>query len=221
MRLLFLCIYLLTSTISFTQIYNRVSCEISIKEIHADGTQILTMGHVYFDKNIREIIYDISFPRKYQFAVSDYGVLNDSTNIKVDKQFSTHLVDFSVFNLVLSGKLDYFGLNNSAYQMVDVSNEDDMVISEWKLPVELGSDFGRMLVSQKNKQLYGLVSFDNEDHMLSQQFFTHYEQIKDMEFPTHLLQMSYIDDKVVFKKLITLRNIKLNEPLDENYRFNN
>ena len=78
-----------------------------------------------------------------------------------------------------------------------------------------------MLVSQKNKRLFGLVSFDNKEQMLSQQFFTHYVQVKDMEFPSRLLQVNYRDGSMTIKKIITFRNIQLNQPLNENYRFHN
>lgn len=189
-----------------------------MKEIYSAGSQTLTVGHVYFDKNIREVIYDISFPQHYRFAVTDFGVVNDSTKVEMDQKFTGHLVDFSIFNLVLSGKLNYFGLDNSAYQMINVTHEDSMVISEWKLPVELGSDFGKMLVSQKNKRLFGLVSFNKDDQVISKQFFTNYVKVGDLEFPTKLLQINY--GEVTFKKITTFRNITINEPLDENYRFN-
>lgn len=202
------------------QIYYRVECEVSIKELHEDGKQQLMVGKVYFDKHIREIVYDIRFPSPMRFAVTDFGVLSDSTKVGMDKQFTQHLVDFSVFNLVLSGKLNYFGLDNTQYQLVDVKKEEDMVISEWALPEEMGSDFGNMLVSQKQNRLYGMVSLDAEGEVISKQFFTEYQKVNDVLFPSKLIQLNYKNGKAVDKKITTFRAIKLNAAHDESYRFN-
>lgn len=202
------------------QIFYRVECEVSIKEIHEDGKQQLMVGKVYYDKHIREIVYDLRFPHTMRFAVTDFGVISDSRPVSEDKQFTQHLVDFSVFNLVLSGKLNYFGLDKTQYQLVGVKKEGEMVISEWALPVEMGSDFGKMLVSQKDNKLYGMVSLDPEGEVLSKQFFTEYEKVDDVMFPSKLIQLNYKAGKAVDKKITTFRNIKLNAESNENYRFN-
>ena len=214
-------IWLSLSALSLqAQIYYRVECEVSIKEIREDGKQQLMVGKVYFDKYIREIIYDIRFPSSMRFAVTDFGVVSDSTKVGMDKQFTQHLVDFSVFNLVLSGKLNYFGLDNTQYQLSNVNKEGDMVISEWSLPEEMGSDFGKMLVSQKGNQLYGMVSLDVEGNVVSKQFFTEYQKVQDVLFPCKLIQLSYKEGEAVDKKITTFRSIKLNVENNENYRFN-
>ncbi len=202
------------------QVFFRVEAEVSIKEIRPDSTQQLMVGKVYFDKNVREIIYDIRFPKTFCFAVTDYGMLTDTTKMSFENNFSQHLVDFSVFNLVLSGKLDYFGLDNTQYQLVNVKKEDGMVISEWELPKEMGSDFGKMLVSQKEGRLYGMVSLNADGEVVSKQFFTEYQVVRDLSFPTKLIQLSYKNGQSVAKKITTFRNIKLNSTDNEKYHFN-
>lgn len=220
MKIWFLLLFFVSVSSLQAQIFYRVECEVSIKEIHEDGKQQLMVGKVYFDKHIREIIYDIRFPQAMRFAVTDFGILSDSIQASKDKQLTQHLVDFSVFNLVLSGKLDYFGLDNTQYRLVDVKKENDMVISEWALPEEMGSSFGNMLVSQKDNRLYGMVSLDAEGQVVSKQFFTEYQEVDDVLFPCKLIQLSYKDGEAVDKKITTLRNIKLNTERNENYRYN-
>lgn len=202
-----------------SQIYYRMECDVSIKEIDVEGKQHLMVGKVYFDKNIREIIYDIRFPSDSRFAISDYGMLTDSIDVEMDKAFTTYLVDFSVFNLLLNGQLKYFGLKNTAYQLVNASSENGMVISEWALPEEMGSDYGKMLISQKNNQLFGMVSLDVEGNVVSKQFFKDYKQVDGLNVPTQLIQINYRNGEESNKKITTFRNIIFNATDNASYRF--
>lgn len=202
-----------------SQIFYRIECDISIKEINASGRQQLLVGKVYFDKNIRKIIYDIRFPDASRFAVTDYGVVTDTSKVELDRVFTSHLVDFSVFNLILNGQLKYYGLDNTAYQLVNASKEGELVISEWELPVEMGSDFGKMLVSQKDNQLYGMVSLDADNHVVSKQFLKDYTTVDGISIPSRLIQINYRNDTVLSKKITTFRDVHLNAKEDAHYHF--
>ena len=201
------------------QVFYRVECDVSIKEINADGQQQLMVGKVYFDKHIREVVYDIRFPHVTRFAITDYGMKNDSSAVEIDAVFLRHLVDFSVFNLILNGKLTYFGLSDTQYTMVSATKDEDMVISEWVLPEEMTSDYGKMLISQKDNLLYGMVSMDAQGEVVSKQFFTDYTQVRDLSFPCRLIQMNFKDGKSVNKKITTFSNVVLNNPDRAHYHF--
>lgn len=202
------------------QIIYRIEAEISIKEIRSDGTQSLMIGKVYYDKNIRQIIYNITFPDSTRFAITDRGVLNkENPKGKNETPQAKQLVDFSVFHLFLNQELNYFGLENTPFKMTKVEREGDMVISEWQLPEEMGQNLGKMLVSQKNKQLYGLVTLGPDDVLMSKQFFSDYIPIDGMFFPSKIIQLNYslIGEN---KKITTFRHVKLNQYTNEsNYRF--
>ena len=45
------------------QEYYRVNADFTVKVKLADGTMNLTKGSVYYDKNIQELIYRVSFPQ--------------------------------------------------------------------------------------------------------------------------------------------------------------
>lgn len=202
-----------------SQIFKRVSAGVSIKEIRADSSQHLMVGRVYFDRHIREIIYDIRFPNSSKFAVTDFGMLYDTTSVSMQTQFTAHLIDFSIFNLILNGQLAYFGLDNTSYELTSSHREDDMVISEWQLPEEMRAEYGKMLLSQKDKQLYAMVSFNAEGEIVGKQFFKEYKDIRGMMFPTKLIQFSYTDGLITNKKITTFNNISFNDTHEALYHF--
>jgi hypothetical protein len=207
------------TNIVFSQINHRIEAEISIKEITNAGEQSLMMGKVFYDKNIREIVYEISFPKQNRFAITDNGILPNQTD-SIDLTGKTkQLVDFSVVNLFLNQELGYFGLENTPFTMLSVEREGDMVISEWQLPEEMGQNMGKMLISQKNKQLFGLVTLGPDDVLVSKQFFSEYIDVNGYMFPSKIIQINYslLGES---KKITTFRNIKLNNYANENsYHF--
>lgn len=208
------------SVIVKSQIYSRIEADISVKEIDFEGRQSLLVGKVYFDKHIRHIVYEFTFPQISRFAITEQGFLTDENNRQLTEGFTKHMIDFSVFNLFLNGNLDYYGLNNTPYILKKTERQDDMVISEWELPEEMGQNLGKMIVSQKNKQLYGLISMTGDKTIVSKQFFTEYKNFDGLNFPTQLIQFSY-KNGAESKKITTFRNIKLNQKNETSYHFNN
>jgi len=63
------------------QTFNRIEADFSIKEKDINGNKLLTIGRVYYDKNIRKIVLNISFPEKIIIVATDslvYMIDNDS-----------------------------------------------------------------------------------------------------------------------------------------------
>lgn len=221
MRLCLLSLVFFMSLSLKAQLYTRIEADISIKEINFDGKQSLMMGNVYFDVGIREMIYSFTFPEKTKFAITDNGFVTDSSQNNLQDGFSEKLIDFSVLNLILKGHLDYFGLKETPYNLKNVSKEEDMVISEWMLPEEMGANTGKILLSQKEKKLFGMVSMGPDDVIISKQFFLEYQQIEDIVMPTKLVQISY-KGMQESKKITTFKNIILNNFSNEAlYHFTN
>lgn len=221
MRNTLLLILAFYSSAAFCQLNSRVEADISIKEIGFDGTQSLWMGKVYYDIEIREMVYEFTFPEYNKFAITDNGFITQTGQNELQQGFSEKLLDFSLLNLILKGHLDYFGLKETPYELKNVSKEQDMVISEWKLPEEMGTNTGKILLSQKNKTLYGMVSFGPDDVLMSKQFFLDYQVIENVQFPTQLVQINYLNNQES-KKITTYKNILFNNFDDEqSYRFAN
>jgi len=73
---------------------------------------------------------------------------------------------------------------------------------------------GKLMLSQKDKKLTGMINFDLENIILSKQFYEDYISVDGVEFPTRMIQYVFVLDKKLMK-VTTHRNIKINE-MDNN-----
>ena len=202
------------------QQFFRVKADFSIKEILPSGKSSLTMGTVYFDKTAKRLVYQIKFPQKETIVVNDSLFYHFVDGNIIEKKPSLNILSFSIFNLALSSKMSNFGLDgNPAFKLVDVTKEDSLIISTWSPAVEkLKEITGNVLISQKKKQLFGLVFFDKDGKLLSKQFFEEYKNFKGLEFPGIITQINFLDGKE-FYKITTFKNVVVND-MNENTIYN-
>ncbi len=201
------------------EILQRIEMEFSIKEINPDGSKRLTMGNIYYDRQVRELIYDISFPEEVMFVFKDTvlaQIKNDSVTFKPSVPTA---IDYSIFHLTLSGNLQYFGLNKSNYQLVAIDENDAQKISTWKAPPPYDEQTGNLKLSQVGNKLDAFITYDINDEILAKQYFRNYIDLGLVQFPQKVIEVNYLE-KQEAKKLSTYRNIKLNVPNNENYRIN-
>ncbi len=206
------------SYFGFTQYsFSRLETDFSIKEKNADGSMKLTMGKAFFDLKQKQIVYDINFPKKELIVMrkdTTYRIVDDKI---VEKKLTIGLVEFSVFNLALQGDLPYFGVKNTTYTLQDTEVTDGMVISTWMPPEETKKFQGKVMLSQKNRQLFGMISFlPNGDEIMAKQFFRKYQNYQGLQFPTEVLHFTYFGGKEN-KKITSYKNVKLNNYENDNY----
>lgn len=203
----------------YTQTYTRIECDFTIKEKYPNGRQMLTMGHVYFDSNIKKIVYQLKFPEKEILVVQDTvmfrivdGKVNTSTSI-------SELLDFSIFNLSLKGHLDYYGLSETRFQLTEMENDQGMVITSWLPPDELKDIAGKIMISQKDKKIFGIINFAVDSSIISKQFFESYINVQSIDFPEEVTQFFYTPEGEIIKK-ITYNNVVINNmENDEMYHY--
>jgi hypothetical protein len=194
----------------------RIQAEFTIKERKSDGTTHLIMGRVFYDKFIKKLVYDISFPEKETLVITDSTLYKIVNNKVAERKYYPSLNDFTIFHLSLNGDLSYFGLNNSPYKLSDVSKDKDMVISTWKAPSNLSDQLGDAVISQKEKRLYGMVFYNPTNQIISKHFFKNYDNFKTLEFPLEMIQITYSGDKELYK-VTTFKNVLVNEIKNENF----
>ena len=208
---------------SFSQLFYRIEADYSIKEKSTSGYENLMLGKVYFDRNIRQSVFEVKFPEKEILIVNDTCTIKAFKGTYEKHQLGASLLDFSVLSLFINGNLDYFGLDKTPFTLEKVENEKDLVISTWVLKNQYAkSSVSKMLLSQKNNKLHGLITFSNEDKIISKQIFSEYIAIENMFFPTKVLQISYLPDGTEMKKITKYSNIILNSNQNEefyNYRY--
>lgn len=201
---------------SQAQVFSRIEAEVSIKKKNFDGDLQLTMGKVYYDKNLFKIVYKIDFPEPEVILVTDsfmYKIVKDKV---VDSSYSTNVIRFSVFSLCLNGDLEYYGLKNSSYVLSKMEKEGEMIITTWQPPKQLEKVNGKFMLSQIDKRIYALVSFDPEGNIIGKQFFEEYENIDGLDLPTRVTQFKYMNDKEEHE-VTTFKNILLNNTENENF----
>jgi hypothetical protein len=212
-------IVLLPSLPAGAQGYNRIRAEISVKSKEPGGTQSLTMGEVCYDRNQKQIIYYITFPEKETWISVDTSLYRIREGKLISRTFAPAMAEFSVFHLALSSHLQNYGLNHTNYKAENVTREGDQVITTWVPPVVAKSPLGKIMISARNKQLYGVVFFDPKETILRKQFFEDYLVISGLSFPGKIVQIDIVNG-IESYQVTTFRNIKIDEPdNDSKYYF--
>jgi hypothetical protein len=197
----------------------RIKSDFSIKEKTPDGTSKLIMGKVYYDKNYKKLIYDIAFPEKETIVIKDSTFYRFKDGKLKESKGTSNLNDFSIFHLSLNGNLSYYGLDKSVFELKNVENDNGLIISTWMPPAQFSKIVGKTMVSQKAKKLHGVVSFNPSNEILSKTFFKDYQNIKAIDFPQEMIQISYVNGKE-FYKLTSFKNLVVDEMQNENiYNF--
>lgn len=202
------------------QQFFRIKADFSIKENLPTGESILTIGTVYFDKHEKKIVYLMSFPRKAIQILLDTVYYEIENGKIIEKQKAFNLLQFSIFNLALSSKLNNYGLeNNGIFTLSNVEKKDSLVISTWSPSNKKVADAtGNVLIAQKKKQLNGLVFYNKDRKIVSKQFFDNYSYFNGLAFPGEIVQVNYLLDKEYYK-VTTYNNIEVNS-LKENEIYN-
>ena len=208
----------LTFSSIIAQNYFRVSGEMTIKSKSSSGDQAITIGMIYFDRNHRQINYKISFPEAQTWLTTDsltYIIINDSI---VANHPSIGMAEFSIFNLALNSHLPDFGLKNSSYHVESVELDEGNVISTWAPQESMKDKMGKILVSTKDKRLFGVVFMDAEGTVLRKQFFEEYIDLSGIAFPGKIVEIGYSIEGQSYQ-ISNFRNLKLNE-LENNSNYN-
>jgi len=198
-----------------SQIFFRIRADFMIKAKSPDGKQQLTSGKVYYDKNINQIVYEITFPEKETWVQRDtvlYKIINEEVK---DKQHIPSLIAFTIYNLVLNGNLSDYGLKKSKFKIINVEKSEGGIISTWEPPAELKKFFGNVQLLNVNQQLNGIVFKNNSGEIVSRQFFRNYINVKGLSFPQEIVRENHIDGQIAYE-LTTYSKILINDIGNEN-----
>jgi hypothetical protein len=204
-------ILILLPQLNYAQEFIRFKAAFSIKTKTADGQSQLSIGTVYFDKNIDKIVYQNTFPQKDVWITMDTSIfhLNGGHVIKVMPNVSINKL--TIYYLALNGNLSDFGLSNSKFKLESVEKKKDMVISTWLAPIEYKKLISKILISNKQEQLYGVVILDANNKVVSKQFYKNYILANGLVFPSEIIQISYTEDNKENYQITTYRDIIVND----------
>jgi hypothetical protein len=206
----FLLLLLFQQTV-FSQDYFRIRADFTVKISNSDGTRNLTRGVVYYDKNIRELIYKISFPEKETWISRDTSLLKIRDAKVYEKMSIPSINEFTIFHLALNSMLNDFGLKNSPFKIQKVEKKGDLTLSYWNIPEQASTLMDFVVLARKGNRLESVVIMADEQKVLSKQFFRNYTKVKAFEFPTQIVQILYDTQNRENYQSTEFKNLVVNE----------
>ncbi|HHH52942.1 MAG TPA: hypothetical protein ENK91_04735 [Bacteroidetes bacterium] len=214
MRFIYLIVFLFSISFAHSQDYYRFKSDFVIKSKTPEGKQQLTVGKVYYDKNIKKIIFDITFPEKEIWVQKDTTLYKIVNNSIVEEQNTPNIAEFTIYHLILNGNLTDYGLKNTKFKITDVEKAGKSIISTWEPPEELKDKIGPILMQNTNQQLTGIVFKNPEGEIISRQFIRNYLQIKGLSVPQEIINEVHIEGKKYYE-ITDFSNTVINEFTDE------
>jgi len=199
--------------------YYRVRADFSIKENCTDGKSSLTIGQVYFDRMKKKIVYNLRFPEKEIWVFQDSLMYKIQKGTIEKKPLMPGFIEFSIFNLALNNNLKDYGLNKSIYSVKSVMKEDSMVISIWIPQKQYEKAYGEVKISVIDNKLYGVIFYNPKKRIIGKQIFSGYTRINSFEFPTEILNFTYLENGSEIHQMTTYKNIKVNNWDEDFYNF--
>jgi hypothetical protein len=214
----FFIIVLLFSSNLFAQENFRIRTDFTTKEKFADGKMRLTMGTVYYDKNVSKLVYDIHFPQKETWVFVDttcYMFRNDSL---IKTSINPFFQKASIFHFALTNNLINFGLTDIVFDITSVKKDGDLILVTWTPKEKFQENFGEIITSKRDNKLYGVAIFSKDDVLISKQIFDNYIQVGNIDFPTKIIQIQYSSEGESYQ-ITNYKNIVLNE-MKNHYYYN-
>lgn len=198
----------------------RIKTEYSIKYKDIRGNEILQMGSIFYDMNNKIVVMKNGFPVREILAHKDTTIYQIRNNKLLEKHQAYSNTSLTIFHLALSGKLNNFGLDDTGYHLVNVKSDKGLILTTWSPPDKFKDVLGKILVSTKNKQLFGIVFLDKNENIVAKHFYRNYRHLNGFTFPSEVLRITYEDGKESYK-LTKYKNIRINETSknEEYYNF--
>lgn len=209
--LFILFIFTAFQSISFSQDYFRIKADFTVKISNSDGTKNLTKGTVYYDKNIKDLIYDINFPKIEKWISKDTSIYKFRNDTLIQRVTIPSINEFTVFHLALNAGLNDFGLKNSIYAINKVEKKGDLVLSYWKIPKQASIMIDYVVIAKKNNRLESVLMVGAQQKILSKQFFRNYLKIDAFEFPQQIIQILYNSSGKEDYQVTEFSNINVND----------
>lgn len=219
-RIGLICLIIFWGEWAYAQDYFRIKADFTVKISNADGTKNLTKGVVYYDKNIQDLIYDVTFPGKERWISKDTSLIKFKDGKIYERVTIPSINAFTVFHLALNSALNDFGLRNSIFKISKVEKKNDMVISYWKIPDQANTVMDYVMVARKGNRLESVVVSGDQQKILSKQYYRDYTTTGSFEFPQQIVQIMYDSQDRENYQVTEFKNIVVNEQGNNHlYRF--
>lgn len=193
------------------QKYYRVNADFTVKIKRSDGTMNLTKGSVYYDKNIKELIYRVSFPQPEVWVIADTSLFKFRNDTLYERISIPSVNEFTVFHLSLNSGISDFGMKRSRFKVSKVEKKNDLVLSYWKIPDKAEISIDHVVVAKKENRLESVIMMGDESKVLSRQFYRNYMKSGAFEFPQQIVQILPGENGEDNYQVTEFKNIKVND----------
>lgn len=198
------------------QQFHRFSADYTIKYNEKSGKQVMKMGRVFYDSNKNKIVIKNGFPVKEYTIHNDTSIYTIRVGNIIKHERILAPVELSIFHLALSGQLANYGLDKLGYTMDAVKKDKGLIIASWIPPEKYKNKLGKILISTKDKKLFGIVFLDVNEKIIGKRRFNKYVNIKGFEFPSEVVRINYFDNYELYE-LTSYRKIVIDEKGNDNY----
>jgi len=202
-----------------SQQFFRIKTDYSVKTVDTKGNSILQMGVVYYDVHSKLLVMKNGFPIREIIAQKDTSIYHIRNKFIHIREQAYAGVELTIFHLALIGQLEDYGLKKAGYNLESVKEDKGLIITTWTPPANFKSTTGKILISVKDKLLFGIVFLDSKDNIIAKHFFRKWTDINGFSFPAEILRLTYLGDEET-STLTSYSKIILNgEGEDEYYNF--
>lgn len=193
------------------QEYYRINADFTVKIKKSDGTMNLTKGAVFYDKNIKELIYRVSFPQPEVWVIADTSLFKFREDTLYERISIPSVNEFTVFHLSLNSGISDFGLKKSMFKVSKVEKKNGLILSYWKIPDQVDTSIDHVVVAKKDNRLESVIMVGDESKILSRQFYRDYLKIGAFEFPRQIVQIIPDEEGKENYQVTDFQNIKVND----------
>lgn len=215
--ILFLVVF--TSGLSYGQSAYRIKSDFVFKVKNPDSTFNLSKGVVYYDRNIKKLVFDLSFPVREVKVTKDTLVytFRSDTLFSIEKNMIPP--EYTLFNYLLTDQFQTYGIDDKVFTAEKVERSNGLVITHWKPKGALGKMIGEIVIALKQKRLYSVLIKTPDMVVMNRQVFKHYQTIQGTTMPTEILSVFTVDS-ARYLQMTSLKNSVINAVDQENmYNF--
>ena len=205
--------------ITVAQTFHRFSADYTVKYNDKNGNAIMKMGRVYYDSKQKQIVIKNGFPVKEYIIHKDTSIYFIRVGNIVNQLNAISPTEFSIFHLALNGELLNYGLDKAGYTIGNIKKDKGLIIASWLPPEKYKFNLGKIIISTKNKKLYGIIFLDINEKIIGKHIFQKFINIDGFEFPTEVIRINYYSNYELYEKT-TYKKFKINETgKDEYYNY--
>ena len=209
---------LLLGASSIQYVYEKVSMDM-LTRVTRKGYISTMRAEVYYTSQGRMVSH---YTEPQEMIVSndkkgDMFVYTQKDNTVVQKQNFLFGTDQNQLFYFLENNKNDLGLSKMGFVLRETKFEDGLKITVWTPPLHLLKDIGKAELAHEKSNPVFLGYFSSKGKILKRVYFSNYQQIASVQFPTSITQITYETPKDSVLSKTTYTNIKLDRDVPDDF----